>query len=114
MNTEPLPTQPINNFDKLVHTIMYLSLSGVIFFDSTRYLRFPISKKRIFLCVFLLPTAIGGLIEIMQAYFTTHRSGEWLDFIFNGVGAFFGMGIALLINRYYLLKKKTLLSAKGS
>ena len=90
----------MSNFDKLVHTLLFLALSGVLFFDNTSYLRLPISKMRILFASFLFPVAIGGLIEILQAYLTTTRSGDWFDFIFDGLGAFLGLGIALLINPF--------------
>ena len=105
INTAELPKSPVRNFDKFVHTLMFIGLSGVIFFDNTRYFRFPISEMRIFLGTFLFPLALGGLIEIMQAYLTTTRSGDWFDFLFDVIGAFFGWGIAILINRYFLRKK---------
>lgn len=100
MNTVSLPAPPVRNADKLVHALMFLGLSGVVFFDNTNHLQFSISKRRIFLGTFLFPTVIGGLIEIMQSYLTTNRSGDWFDFFCDGIGAFFGLGIALLINRY--------------
>jgi len=96
---------PVRNIDKLVHTIMFLGLSGVIFFDGTRYLRFPISKMQIFWSVFLFPTLLGGVIEILQGIITKSRSGDWFDFLFDVFGTIFGWGIALLINHYYLEKK---------
>ena len=105
MNTAPLPTVPVQNFDKVVHTIMFLGLSGVIFFDSTNYLRFPISKQQIFWGVFLFPSVLGGLIEILQGALTATRSADLFDFIFDVVGTAFGLGIALFINRYFLEKK---------
>ena len=100
MDTTPLPTPPVRDFDKWVHVIMFLSLSGVIFFDNTRYLRFPISKRRIFLSTFLFTIALGGLIEIIQEYFFITRSGDRYDFLFDVIGAFWGCGIALMINRW--------------
>jgi len=105
MDTEPLPAAPMNDFDKLIHVIMFLGLSGVIYFDNTGYLKFPISKTRIFLSVFLLPVIMGGLIEIIQEYFTKTRSGDWFDFLFDVVGSLLGWGIALLINNWLPLKK---------
>jgi VanZ family protein len=104
MNTTPLPPPPVMNFDKVVHSILFLGLAGVLFFDNTGYLRFPISKARIFLSAFVLPVALGGLIEIMQEYLTKTRSGDWFDFLFDGIGGLFGWGIALLINHYLVLK----------
>ena len=95
---------PVRNFDKFVHFILFLGLSGVIFFDNTSYLRYSISKVRISLGSFYIPTAIGGLIEIMQSVLTRSRTGDWFDFLCDGIGAIIGMGIALIINRY--LKSK--------
>ena len=84
----------------MVHTVLFLGLAGVIFFDNTRYLKYSISKVRNFLGTFLFPVAIGGLIEILQAYLTTSRSGDWFDFLFDGIGALLGLGITSLINHY--------------
>jgi len=105
MKTTSLPAPPVLNFDKVVHTIMFLGLSGVIFFDNTRYLRSPISKVRIFWSTFIFPIALGGLIEILQADLTTYRTGDWFDFLFDIVGALIGWGIASRINHY--VAKKT-------
>jgi len=96
----------MRNFDKIVHVLLYLGLSGVVFFDSTNYLRFPISKIRIFLGSFLFPIALGGLIEILQNYFSKTRSGDWFDFFSDEIGAIIGWVIAMLINYYLLLKKR--------
>ena len=108
INAEPLPAPPIIDFDKIVHTILFLGLSGVLFFDNTGYLRFPISKIKIFLSSFILPVATGGLVEILQAFVTKTRSGDLFDFLFDVLGALLGWGIALLINSRYLTKKKSL------
>jgi len=105
INTTSFPAPPTLNFDKIVHTILFLGLSSVIFFDNTSYFRFSVSKKRIFWGTLLFPIILGGFIEILQARLTTYRSGDWFDFLFDGIGAFLGWGIALLINRYFLLKK---------
>jgi VanZ family protein len=99
MDTKPLPPAPMTNFDKLVHLIMFLGLSGTVFFDNTSYLRKHINSRRIFLGSFLFPTLLSGAIEIMQEYFTTTRTGDWMDFLFDGIGAFLGIGICYLINR---------------
>lgn len=106
MNPTSLPKSPMRNFDKIVHVLLYLGLSGVVFFDSTNYLRFPISKIRIFLGSFLFPIALGGLIEILQNYFSKTRSGDWFDFFSDEIGAIIGWVIAMLINYYLLLKKR--------
>jgi len=106
IDTAPLPEAPMRDFDKLVHIVMFMGISGVIFFDNTGYLRFPVSRMRIFLNSFLFPVALGGFIEIVQEYFTKTRNGDWYDFLFDIVGAFLGLVIVLLINHWLMLRKK--------
>ena len=107
MDTTPLPAPPMLNFDKLVHVIMFMGISGVLFFDSSFYLRMPISKKRIFWSTFLFPTVLGGVIEILQEYLTQNRSGDWFDFLFDVVGTLIGWSIIILINRRLPFTRKT-------
>ena len=99
MNTKSLPKTTLKDADKYVHFLMFLGLSGAVFFDQTRYLRQAIGWQRIFWGSFLFPVLIGGLIEIGQATLTTYRSGEWWDFFWDGVGAMTGFLIALWIDR---------------
>jgi len=89
---------PMTDFDKLVHFILFLGISGVLFFDNTSYLREKISKIRIFFGSFVFPTIFGGTIEIMQATLTNSRSGDWRDFVFDTIGAATGIIICFLIN----------------
>lgn len=100
MSAEQLPESPEDNFDKVVHIFMYLGLSGIIFFDETNYFRHSISRKWIFYSILIFPITFGGIIELMQEYFTTTRTGDWFDFLFNVIGSFFGWVGALLINRF--------------
>ncbi|GHS99306.1 membrane protein [Bacteroidia bacterium] len=104
MNTAELPEAPMTNFDKLVHLLMFMGLSGVVFFDNTNYLRKPVSRQRIFWSSFLFPVLFSGFIEIMQEYFTTNRTGDWMDFLFDSIGATIGLIVCLLINRRLVLR----------
>ena len=57
--------------------------------------------------VWLIPVAMGGLIEILQAYCTGgRRSGDWIDFIANIIGATIAFFIGLLIIRVRKNTKK--------
>ena len=46
---------------------------------------------------------MGGLLELLQAYATTTRNGDWLDFAANSLGvtlgAVFGMILLFLRNK---------------
>jgi VanZ family protein len=43
---------------------------------------------------------LGGLIELLQAYCTTTRSGEWLDFFADSIGVLLGNAIGLLMKAF--------------
>lgn len=98
MDTEPLPEVPMTNFDKLVHFLMFLGLSGCVFFENTRYLKTKISYQRIVWGSFFFPVLFSGLIEIMQEYLTPYRTGDWMDFLYDVIGAFIGFAVCLKIN----------------
>jgi len=82
--------------DKWTHMVMYGVLTLVIWFD---YRRAHQKKNawRLLLFAFLAPIVMGGLLELMQAYLTTCRSGDWLDFVANSIGVCIGTVGGLLI-----------------
>ena len=45
--------------------------------------------------------ALGGLMELLQAYATTTRSGEWLDFWADSVGVLLGTAVGLAMSRLW-------------
>jgi VanZ family protein len=92
---------------------MFLALSGVVFFDSTRYLRRKIPYSRIFFASFLYPTLFSGLIEILQEYFSPFRTGDWVDFLFDGIGTFAGIVICFIINSKLPFNKTKKLKTKN-
>jgi VanZ family protein len=100
MNPPGVPENlQISHFDKIAHFLMFLALSGVVFFDNTRYLRRKISQSRIFWASFLYPTLFSGSIEILQEFLSSFRTGDWFDFLFDGIGVFIGTTICWFINR---------------
>ncbi|MDL2241990.1 antibiotic resistance protein VanZ [Bacteroidales bacterium OttesenSCG-928-L03] len=103
IDTTPLPKAPMTGFDKLVHLLMFLAVSGVAFFENTRYFRRAVTPASLFVGSFLYPLLFGGLIEVLQEYLSTTRSGDRMDFLYDGIGALVGFTVCLLINRY---KKK--------
>jgi len=99
MDTQPLPKVHIHDFDKFVHLVMFLTISGVIFFESTSYFKKKISTWKVVNISFVFPIIYGGLVEIAQEYLSYTRTGDWMDFWFNVIGASFGLAICLLINK---------------
>jgi VanZ family protein len=95
----PIPdvrmTVEVPLMDKWTHMVMYGVLTLVIWLEyiwAHRQMR----GLRLLLLAFLAPIAMGGALELMQAYLTTCRSGEWLDFVANSIGAVVGAGCGLL------------------
>ena len=87
----------ISNIDKLVHTCMYGGLSIIIWWE---YLRKhdTICWKRFIPISVIFPIMMSGIIELLQAYCTTNRSGEWLDFAANR----FGVVLAFMAGNFVL------------
>ena len=65
-----------------------------------------IQCSRLFLYAFIAPIAMSGLMELLQAYATTYRSGEWLDLAANSIGVCLGtaIGYGLFLFRWKTAK----------
>lgn len=90
--------------DKWVHFVMYGGLSAVTFFELYRnYCKGTQNKKKreatimMLLCTFIVPSLYGGLLELVQKYLTTCRSGDWIDFIADAIGAALGSLLGLIV-----------------
>ncbi len=107
----PFPEMPqlaeVPLADKWVHFVMYGGWSLVCWFEMARsecrqHHRKPLPHLLFFglVCSALL----GGLLELVQAYCTTCRSGDFWDFVADAIGAILGslLGLAL---RAFVLKK---------
>ena len=75
----------ISNIDKLAHICMYGGLCSILWIE---YLRshIQIQHIRAFIGGIVLPIAFSGIIELLQEYATTNRSGDWADMIANSIG----------------------------
>lgn len=108
-DVEPLKQVPL--IDKWVHFIMYGALSLAMWMDLMMIWRhshratsgaddaFRMKKyKKVFsFATFYMPCLVGGLIEIIQPFVC--RSGEWLDFLADVIGAALGTIIGLTLSR---------------
>ncbi len=88
----------IPHLDKLVHIGMYGTLSGLLWVEYLKKHHNQFNLRRVLVGAGLLPILMGGLIELMQAYMTTYRSGEWMDLLANSTGVF----LACIIGYYKL------------
>ena len=103
------PETPLSHvafIDKWTHFVMYGGTCSVIWWEHLRHCKKEARKRssacgqqhivRFSLFTLIFLTALGGLMELLQAYCTTTRSGEWLDFYADTVGVLLGNGIGWL------------------
>jgi len=96
------PETPLNDvafIDKWTHFVMYGGTCSVIWWE---YLRShdTLCGWKLSLLAVLGPIVMGGVIELMQKYCTTNRSGEWLDFVADSIGVGLGALFGLLVYRF--------------
>lgn len=103
INVPETPLENITLIDKWTHIAMYLVLGIVIFWESNRKRKRAMppvqemKKAKVVLWTFVLPALMGGLIEILQANCTGgRRSGDWLDFAADSIGAALALAICML------------------
>jgi len=74
-------------FDKLVHCGLFFVLVTLCCNGFIRQLSKGISPYKSIILIMLAAIIYGGLIEILQHYFFTWRSGEWNDLFADTIGA---------------------------
>ena len=95
-----MPSVP--NFDKLVHSGLYLVLCSIILWERLRLARIrPLQTSHCFVGAFVLPIMMSGLIELMQAYCTTNRSGDWWDMAANTLGVVVAWIVFVCVRKRY-------------
>lgn len=77
--------EEVPNIDKLVHICMYGGLCIILWFEYLRTHQ-TINRVHVLWGGIIAPIAMSGGIELLQAYCTTNRSGDWLDFLANSTG----------------------------
>ncbi|MBP3252343.1 MAG: VanZ family protein [Prevotella sp.] len=96
-----VPESKLNDvtyIDKWTHFIMYGGTCSVMWWE---YLRCHdrVEWWKLWLYAIIGMVVLGGVIELLQAYCTAHRSGEWLDFVADSLGVALGAGVGLLLNK---------------
>lgn len=79
------PLDDVEFIDKWVHLAMYGGSCMVLWIEYTRQHLRPDAEK-LFFWAWLMPVLMGGVLELLQAYCTTTRNGDWLDFLANATG----------------------------
>ena len=109
----PVPETPLSEvrmIDKWTHLVMFGTLSAVALYEKITNNKRPTTahteKKtdnshsllRPLTGSLLFAWLTGGLIELAQAYLTFGiRSGEWMDFLADGIGSALGLPIGILL-----------------
>lgn len=102
LSTIPIPEEaPLSDvplIDKWTHMVMYGGLVFVMWVDHV------VRNKRLFswrVCSLMLLYAVslGGAMELVQAYLTTCRSGDWIDFYADVIGALLGALVCMGMDR---------------
>lgn len=86
--------------DKIVHVCMYFGMSGMLwleFIRAHRRDRAPLWHG--WLGALVCPILFSGVVELLQAYCTTYRGGDWLDFAANSLGAVLATLIAQVVRK---------------
>lgn len=108
LSVVPIPEVPqvedVPLFDKWVHMLMYAGVALAVWFDIYRNREDKKLTFSVFFWTVLFPILIGGGLELWQAYLTTCRSGEWLDFYADTIGALIALPIGLWLIRPHARK----------
>lgn len=83
MPIEDPPLQHVRFIDKWTHMVLFGGMCGVLLLEMTLN-----GLRR---CRWTAPIAaglFGGVVELLQTFCTSYRSGEWLDFVADAFGAF--------------------------
>lgn len=95
----------IPGIDKVVHVCMYLGLSGMLWIEFLRaHRKRQAALWHAWLGATVCPILLSGAIELLQAYATAYRSGDWLDFAANCTGVGLASVIGYFVLRPYLLR----------
>lgn len=101
------PLDDVKFIDKWVHTAMYGGTCLVMWAEYTLRNKHKTINARPAAIGWLLPVAMSGAIELLQAYCTGgRRSGDWLDLAANATGVTIALGLALLYVRLRSRLKK--------
>lgn len=79
------PKMNVIGFDKIVHAGLFFLLAYVLFLDFKVFFK---SQRTLVLIVIGIPLVYGGILELIQLFFVTGRSGEWGDLLADVTGAF--------------------------
>ena len=103
MPARHIPRIRIPNFDKVVHTSIYIIFAVLTYYGWSMQTRFRGLHQKSILKIIILLASYGLMIEIMQETLTTDRHFEWLDELANTTGAVLGAFLGkVIVTRLFL------------
>ena len=98
----------IPNLDKVVHICMYFGMSGMLWLEVLRaHRRDRTPMWHAWGGAFVCPVLFSGAVELLQAFCTTYRGGDWLDFAANTTGAVLASLVACFVLKPRVMRKST-------
>ena len=98
----------IPNLDKVVHICMYFGMSGMLWLGFLRgHRRDRTPMWHAWVGAFVCPVLFSGAVELLQAFCTTYRGGDWLDFAANTTGAVLASLVACFVLKPRVMRKST-------
>ena len=85
-----IPRITIPNFDKIVHTGIYIILAVLTYYGWYMQNRFGGLHQKALIKIIILLSLYGFTIEVMQETLTADRHFEWLDELANTSGSAIG------------------------
>ena len=98
----------IPNLDKVVHICMYFGMSGMLWLEFLRaHRRDRTPMWHAWVGAFVCPVLFSGAVELLQAFCTTYRGGDWLYFAANTTGAVLASLVACFVLKPRVMRKST-------
>lgn len=91
MKDIPQPNFTFEGIDKVVHFLFFLILSLIFVYETYRKQNTGFSRIRLSAILLLIGFVYGGGIELIQKFFFTYRSAEWLDLAADLAGSLLGI-----------------------
>ncbi len=94
MPGKDLPSITIFEFDKLVHSGIYLVLVYLMYYGWKKQSSFSFLHKSTILKILIITSSYGFIVEVMQELFTADRHFDIFDALANASGAVVGCYIS--------------------
>ena len=98
------PVKPMVGMDKVVHLLMYATFAFLCIWGYRRQFveNGEAYRKKALMLALVISIAYGGLTELMQEFLVPKRTGDWFDFLADGIGT----GIGVLVFHLFFRRKK--------